>query len=506
MFRQPLSEFFRRITKLDVAYGQASGGLTAERIESIDENVPVVSKPDIRAVPEKDKSEERQIEEQDDKDWFFRMHKAFREKDFEAATHIFEEHKKQETNVVDRIRDESIYLHFRYSFAGDLSALPQLRRLIEASDTDEQKEDPLFWLSNCYKQSKNYLEAINLWKSAVDQATDESRKTEFIRSLAYAYRDNNEPDKAYTLLEKRLKEKRPNNEKKSLFEAISEIEKVRSNELGVALALERVVELDSDDKDSLFNAAYAQGNADLPLLAINNYDTLIKLDPEQSMALNNMGVAADNMELATKAAQFFRRACQKGNTLAMSNQAYRYLKEGFVDEAEQLMTDALKNDSPDQSVPTALSKINEKKEKEEKKWKSALTKAFEFRKFMRAYASAYFDEHAVIGDFSGAWITADGVSVNFEVKDERLKAEWESEIGLLVKSKYHCSLTGNVRNSSVDLIYKRAPSAEARGATILAGSNKISCPCYGYISENNKRMYIQSKDPDEKIMIEFKKA
>ncbi len=505
IFRNALSQLLKRIISFDFSFGGAKGRLKAVASEQKEGQPEKISALEEKIETKEIKSEEKQIEAKEKESWFSAMHEAFSKNEFQQATSIFEAYIKGETDNDKKIQNEAIYLYFLYSKAGDTSAIARLQRLIEKSTNDNQKSHPLFWLSLCYKHSKNYIEAEKLWSSAIAEARDESEKTDFIRNLAYCYKYNNKADCAIGLLEKRITDVKTDKERTLIYKAISDIEKERGNELVAALALEKVIERNPDDKDVLFDAAYSQANAELLFLAINNYDTLIRLDPENSTALNNLGVAAAKINLEIKATEMYKRSVEKGNTLAMANLAQRYLNIGLVEEADCLIKKALKDDEPHENVPHVLSKIKEKQDGEKKEWNNVLTIATNFRNFMRSYTSAYFNEYSKLGKFSGVWVNDDGQEVEFNVQNQRLMAEWTGKYVGLISTVYKHKLSGTVHNNSAVLEFKREPVDKTK-MTILTGLfDTVSQDCYAYITHDHNEMHITAQDPRKDCRLKFRK-
>jgi len=505
IFRNALSQLLKRIISFDFSFGGAKGRLKATASEQKAGQPEKIYALEEKIETKEIKSEEKQIEAKEKEDWFSAMREAFSNREFHQATSIFETYINGETDNDKKIQNEAIYLYFLYSKAGDKSAIARLQRLIEKSTNDEQKNRPLFWLSLCYERSKNYIEAEKLWFSAIAEATDESKKTYFIRNLAYVYKDNNEADRAIRLLEERIADVKTDEERTIVYKAISDIEKKRGNELVAALALEKVIERNPDDKDVLFDAAYSQANSELLFLAINNYDTLIRLDPENSTALNNLGVAVAKINLELKATEMYKRSVEKGNTLAMANLAQRYLNIGLVEEADGLIKKALESDEPHENVPEVLSRIKEKQESEKTEWNNVLTIATNFRNFMRSYTSAYFNEYSQLGKFSGVWVNDDGQEVEFNVQNHRLMADWiGKQVGLSITAYKH-TLSGTVHNNSAVLEYKREPVDKTKRYSLLGSFDTVSLDCYAYITQDHNEMHITAQYPRKDCRLKFRK-
>lgn len=505
VFREPLSSLFKRIISFDFSFGDAKGGIKATVPESQEvkhEELIAVEKKE----PEENKTEEEKLKEEGDKEnWFSEMHLAFLSKEYEKAKEIFEEYFKNETDNDKKIQNETFYLYFLYTKAGDKSALDRLKRIIETSENEKQKNNAIVWLAICYKFSKNYDEAEKLLTNAIEQTTDEEEKTNLIVYLAGTLKNNNLLDRAVLLVESRLKSATTKKEKSDLYKSISEIEKERGNEQISALALEKVIELNPDDKEILFNGAYAQSQSNLEYLSAYNYDTLVALDPDHSTALNNLGVAANNIEIPTRAVEFYNKSVGKGNTLAMANLAQLYLNNGFLEDAKKIIKIAQTQEEPHENVSHVITGIHTKEDNEKKRWDDALKKGNEYRKFIRQYTSAYFSEGVKPATYEGTWYLSNNTKVEIKVKKNQLFAEWQSEPTGLSSSRLNCTLSGTVHNNSALITYKSEPIDKKAAVGLLSGLNSVTYDCFAYVHPDNNEIIIKSKDPKKTFSINLYK-
>lgn len=494
VFRDPLSSLLKRIISFDFSYGNAKGG-----IKAIHPEPPEVKQEDLIAVkekePEESKTEEEKFEEESGKEnWFGEMHEAFLNKEYEKAREIFENYLKNETDNDKKNQNETFYLYFLYTKAGEKSALDRLKRIIETSENEKQKSNAIIWLVFCYKFAKNYDEAEKLLEDSIKNTTDEEVKTKYIVYLSNVLKSNNQLDRAASLVQSRLKTVTTTNEKTELYKSISDIEKERGNEQIAALSHEKVIELNPDDKEILFDGAYAQSQADLVHLSAYNYDTLISLNPDHGTALNNLGVAAMNIEVATKAVEFYSKAVDRNNTLAMANLAQLYLNNGFLEDAKKVIKIGQTQDNPHENVSSVMSAIHEKESNEKKRWEEVLNKGNEYRKFIRNYTSAYFGEGTSPATFEGSWSLNNKTKVEIKVKKNQLSAEWQSEPTVLSATKLNHSLTGTIQNNSALITYKSKPIDQAVSAGLLSALNSVSYECFAYIDSDNEEIIIKSKD------------
>ena len=123
-------------------------------------------------------------------------------------------------------------------------------------------------------------------------------------------------------------------------------------------AMERMLELNSQDDSVRFDLAYAYSQNSKNELALQHYK-LIHSSNRSGIAWNNMGVAYGNLGMPVKAISSFQLAAEKGDTLARSNLAQKYLSAGFVKEAKSQIDEAMKIEDYHKNVASSLSRIKE---------------------------------------------------------------------------------------------------------------------------------------------------
>lgn len=505
VFRDSFSSLFKRIISLDFSYGEARGGIKAtnpDAQEVIHKELITLEKEE----PGTTKTEEEKLKEEGDKeDWFSEMHKAFINKEYDKAIGIFEEYFKTESDEEKKNQNETIYLYFLYTYAGDKNALVRLKRIIETNENESQRNNAIIWLVICYRFTKNYDEAERLLSDAIKKTTDDEEKTNLIVYLAGTLKSNNQLDRAVELVESRLKTSTSKKEKTDLYKSISEIEKERGNLQISALALEKVIELNPDDKDILFNGAYAQSQSELECLSAYNYDTLVAIDPDHSTALNNLGVAANNVEVPTKAVDYYKKSVDQGNTLAMANLAQLYLNNGFLEDAKNIIKIAQAHENPHENVSHVITAIHTKEENEKKKWDETLKKGNEYRKFIREYTSAYFGEGIRAANFEGSWSLKNKTKVEIKINQNKLSAEWIGETNVLSGTKLKYSLAGTIQNNSASITYKSGPIDKTESLGLLSAVNSVSYECFAYIDSDQKEIVIKSKDPKKNFSLNLQR-
>ncbi len=315
--RKSIGGLIERIIKFRFSWGGASGDVEAvpPSISTTEGASTAIESRTAKGTPQETDPLELQEKEEETKDWFPAMHNAFLSGDIERAKEVFESYGARETDADSRHSSEALYLNMLYTYGNDPSALTQLELLHNNSASTTQLGDSALWLSLSYGAAKDYKKAESVWQDAIQRAGDEPQRTEFIVSLAYVYRNEGSVERAIELLEQRLSEVDDSTQRAAIYRALSTNEEDRADEHAAAIALEKSVELSPGNRETLFNAAYAQSKAKLRLLSVSNYRTLINLNPHHGTALNNLGVCANEFDVNGRAVTLYRKASDEGNTL-----------------------------------------------------------------------------------------------------------------------------------------------------------------------------------------------
>lgn len=498
--RKGVAGFIERMFKLSFSYGNASGSVEAvpptEIQKSVaDSTVAQKSKPDQDA-----DSETAEIKEKESEGgfWFPKMQQAFRDGDVDKAKNIFETHQRDEKDADNRHSSEAIFLHLLFTYGNDQTALKKLEELYERSTNDHQISLAAFWLATSFEKIRDVGNTERIWIDAIGKVTDSAEKTTLTTSLAYTYRDDARAELGVRLLEKRLQQVDDTDQRASLYLSLSNLEKELEHPENAAIALEKAVELCPADRDKLFEAAYAESDEDLRLLSILNYQTLLKLDPDHAIAINNLGVCAGRFELNGKQVSLFRQSSEKESTLAMANLAGDLIDKGYWREAQEILDKARTMDSPHKNVSSALVRLQNLRDEESKKWQDLNKTAVIFQKKVRKYGDAVFDSSAALDVFSGAWFTPNGDKVEITGKGRVISSDWsEVRQGLGGStSKYACAIAGTCRNRSAIISYSRKRTGQ-RVAGLLGGLSDKSINCYSYLSKDRQRWEIFSRESKE---------
>lgn len=426
-------------------------------------------------------------------EWLSKMSDAFNKGDFNDAEKVFKKYVLDEKNEIELHANKGFYLYSRFKKAKDNSAIEELEDLARTAKTEESKFDSLIWLSLCFQDGMQYEKEIKLWRSTSVETKSEVLKTKSIVLLAYVLNKNDKPIEAKGLLVERLLATVDVALKASLYEALSRIEGSLGNKSLSIYCKDKSLEFDENNRDELFNSAYSASDEYIDEVTISNYIKLIRIDSDNSMALNNLGVRAQKEGLKIKAIENYKKASDYNNTLAMANQGYALLGAGFSDEAENIANKALELDNPHKNVHSLISAIDEKKKEQNKDWVKLQEKSFERQRIIRKYTEQYYLGNP--NSLKGDWLVSNIYPTTIVIENDLITATWVEQL-FGGGSSVTVELVGKVIGSTFEGKYTRKRDKISPDPILGLGEN-TNQSCIGYISEDGTKIeLISSKFKD----------
>lgn len=281
-------------------------------------------------------------------------------------------------------------------------------------------------------------------------------------------------------------------EKSKIFAALSQVEKSLDNNKLSIYCKDKSLEFDPNNRDELFNAAYQASEENVDEISISNYITLLRIDRDNSIALNNLGVRAQEAKLMIKAVEKYKESSSYNNTLSMANQGYQLLNAGFVEEAETIARKAVQMEAPHENVYSLLSRISELQKEQDSKWKDLIDKSIARQKFIRNYTEAYYV--GMLNNFDGSWDTGNGNIVSITISDDKLQVSWQESIGALTKVLYKVEISGKIAKSSFQGRYKKTKESGQEYAGLLGLSSNKDIACIGILSDDGSTICLVAED------------
>ena len=416
LFRGQLAKFFERLNSVKVS-GTGAEFQANDKVEHRETDATVSQQIQEEAATDDD---DDSVEESPTTDnAFVTMIRAFGDSDFTKAAQAYEELQAATQSDDARRRIEAHYLYHRYTRAADSGALAKLRELASHTST---KVSILRWLARCYWSTKDHSKAREIYREARDSA-DEVNAAQLTRDIADCWAKEGNPDQGLEEVVLKLREVEQDNAKLYLYKSMASMYQAKGSERMHAIALDKALEFAPRDKDIRFSAAYAQSQAKLSAVAITNYDTLLTLDPKQALARNNLGFECQGVDLLFKSVDYYKKAADEGNTLAMANLAYLFMNTGFRDEAVTELSRASQLSNPHENVASAKAQLEKRRREELEKWKNLIEVGIRQQQFLREFAQASIEE-TTEDPFLGPWRSPNGETCPLERDGSRVCLEF----------------------------------------------------------------------------------
>lgn len=505
LLRNALSDLIKRLTNLTFRNAKSEVGITAS--SALNSERSVLEESDARSdnlVTEEQSLAIALEESEDKKDWYAALEAG----DVETARTLFNEYESKEKDNIFFPNQKAFFLYALYVYGKDNSAIAQLEQLIDLTRDEDRKERLIFWLSFCFKHSSQYDKEILLWKSTIENASSEKLITAATIGLAHAFEKDGDANSAKSVLLKRLATVKEESLKAQIYSGLASVEKSLNNSTISVYCKDKSLEYDADNRDELFNSAYAAGEENIEELSIANYITLLKIDINNSTALNNLAVRAKEAGLEIKAVEIYKKAVNLRNTLSMSNLGYLFLNAGFTDEAEEIAKTASLMEHPHNNIYTLLSTISQKKEQQNNKWNELIEKYYKKQKQIRLYVEQYYLGSS--NKLDGDWILSYNkeISISIDSSSGIISCTWCEPINSYNSDSFKVELSGKISGSTFDGTYKKSRDYTKTTALgflgLIEGDKNISC--IGYLSHDDLSLNILSeKQKDDFSLILCKK-
>jgi hypothetical protein len=268
-----------------------------------------------------------------------------------------------------------------------------------------------------------------------------------------------------------------------ILRTLNEIAKHKNDAEASIAPLERLVEINPDDREARFALGFAHSQTSNDGLALLHYSKIPEHERDGA-TWNNIGVSSDQTGLVAQSVEAYREAESKQETLAMSNLAVKYLKAGFLPEATAKCDEALKLEEPNRNIGRAWSDAKALPDKERERLKKILAAAAPVSDFYRQFGHAMTlrrPDRAV-----EIWTAPEGaVSVKIEGNEFTAEGTYEVDntLGLLLAGshafgvppplqKYRVSYRGTLEGRAVRGAVQRVPQdGTSKTPSLLAFGN-----------------------------------
>ncbi len=272
---------------------------------------------------------------------------------------------------------------------------------------------------------KRPAEAANAYRRASEAAKRPEFRAELIGMRAKMLIEIRQADMAEQEVKMALRAETDPAAKAELWKALARTYEAREQFFDQAIVLQEVREHEPNSSDLCFSIAWALSQSeqsDVRGLAIHFYRLAIYLDSKNQYALNNLGWEYSKAGLQIKAAEYYVRAADLGNTLAMANLAGMKLTAGLADEADELLKKAQEQESVHENVAGAQARSSQARSEQDSKADSLDKSGAQLAEFCSKSVHAELRDGPV--DLPERWRWAKGESVVMDLGEARLTCEW----------------------------------------------------------------------------------
>jgi len=484
VFRTQVIKLIERINKFQLKRGQTEflagrGVEEPEKREEIDKAGVIVSGEKTTEVTDERAGLKERVTAED---WEREMVFAFiRDKDIGKGKEAYNKLKECESNVDRRLENEAFYYYLLFG-CGDTSALKSLEDLAQKDGiAPAVKHIAIRYTGLCYEQAGELDKAGVAFKLASEYSSiSESDRAADKVSLAACLFKNDKKNEAFDLLMQEIANVSEGDALSKLYEGLADIYELAEDLEMRAIALEKLIEIQPNNTQLRFKAAYSYSQKEFNNLALLHYKTMMRFKPDDPTALNNIAVAYSELDMPINAAKFFKKAIEQKETLAAANLAYKYMNAGFDEEASEILEEARKSDKIAPSVGQAISDIEKKRQNELNIEEKAVKKAKEQQKFMLGFAEAYFVKIPDCPEIAGVWKSTEGTKIEIKQGEDKIEGTWKEGV-------YKRKFEGNIVN---------------RGAKTTTYQEQYSWSSkeFEFMKEGKGYIYIVPEDDKIKIM------
>ena len=430
----------------------------------------------------------------------------FADQDYAKAQEILDNETQTLFDKDDKVATHATILRHSRQL-GNENIFEKLQELVK-----KNKDNPrvIKQLAHSYKEISEFKEAEKFFLLAAKEydTNDAEEEKGFVDAHVQAAQCLVEDDfvSAISRLQKLSSNLNFSDSKAKIFKELAGIAKNEDDIERFFIYAETALNINPLDTELRFTLAYTYSQNKCGKLSLLHYKKLIDT-AISSLALNNIGVQYDELKLSYKCIQSYYKSVGHNETLAMANLAHKYLNEGFIEQARELIDKANKLSNEDVKVDYRVGKAQERMnnliEGENKKEKEILAEAKKEMKFRVHYSKAFCSEAVIsTGNIAKTWKTPWGdLELKFDKNtnsfsiNKNEKIEYTERYNHLLSSsipctkKYknrHIKITGTIEKMSG----KYEITVEDKIGESLLSVNKIHV-AIGYMVINENYEYIE---------------
>ncbi len=376
-----------------------------------------------------------------------------------------------------------------------------------------------YYLARGYAVYEDYTNAASTYETAAKHAKNVSWRLELLSDAAKAYTKTGAV-KAATNIINEMKTLAPAGglEEIALLRTLKEVAEAKKEDNLVLGATERILELNPSDINMRFSLAHKYkevGNSELSLF----HYLKIPYQEREPATWNNLGVTYEALELAAKSVESYRRAEKAGETLAMSNLAQKLITAGFIPEAQEKCDSALQIQDYHKNILSAMTRLKELPNKEEKKEAEVIEKARPLSNFYMKYGHALSltEPSSLPQHWKGLVCSLDVILTNsefeakgnYEEQPSALSGFFTATYGLggpkPIPESYQIRYYGSFRGRAIEGFVIREKQGESKKVSSILGSIENRTPVLMILSEDgNKIRVMEGKQGSKPLFYSLK--
>jgi len=396
----------------------------------------------------KKREEEVKTEIEDERQELFLkfLNTVFKEKDINKAKNIY--YNELEKTLLDEEKPIWKARFFTYLYKiGDQDAHSELLKHI---DVNKFNPKVVLELAFMYEDMKEYDKAKNEYLGVaklynIEKGNDKEDYVFCYKKASLCLARSGKYDEAINLLSNLLYNINLEKVKGKVLEGLAEIAKICEDFDKFFIYAEGALDNNPFNTDLRFSLAYQYSEKGHHKISLLHYKKLTDATTS-SNGLNNLGVQYGTLELPAKSIKNYLVSAENKVTLALANLADRYLNEGFIKNAEEMIQRA--NNLAKEGIEVHLNvgeannRLKKILENEDSKEKEILKEAEKEREFRIRYSESFYCFSYIVKEkFEGSWLTPWGeVDFSFDKITNSFRASKEitvekSQLGSILEGK-----------------------------------------------------------------------
>jgi hypothetical protein len=313
------------------------------------------------------------------------------------------------------------HIELRYLATGNVSDLLGLEEAVADKTNGDMA---LGALARIALMGHDYRGAIDKFCAAANVATNSSMAFSYVLDAAKVHQELGELAAARRLLIGAVNTNNRRDLHLRMLVALADIYDFHDDKRIRAALLAQAARLSPADVKVCFDASYSLAESSMTHLALMQYAALLKLEPKNSAALNNIGLLCSELDMSARAAEYLHRAHEGSDSLATANLAQRYLTAGFLDQAEKLLLVARKQENAHEDLGGVQSRLSNRRKSEEEAWRAAIKTAVRESLFLSDFAAAF-----LAPDVEDAFLVPWETSAENIIQFRQLAGQLVAEVG-----------------------------------------------------------------------------